>query len=456
MNKLWVRLSIAFGSVVLIAVLLVVLAGILVSWVNRPENFRPEFLRAPSGLVEQLSLYYKANQNWSGVELVLGGAQSTFRAEWGQGLVFFLADTGERVIYHDRRDHIGKRLAKVPHIQTLPIEVNGETVGYLGVAQRFGPGGSERAGPPPLIDRIVGTLLTIALVGGGIGLVFGVFVSRSLTAPLDKLAEGAKAIGDRNLSQRVEVSGSDEIIAVARAFNDMASNLELGEQLRRNLLADVAHELRTPLTVVQGNLRAMLDDVYDLEKDEVARLYEQTRVLSRLVNDLHELAQAEANQLQLNLHETDLSRLIASTCDTFSPVAEEQGVTLTANVPSDLPLIRVDAARLTQVVHNLLNNGLRHTPAGGTISVSAVAEPDRIRLAVSDSGEGISLEHLPYVFDRFYRTDPARSRDRGGAGLGLAIARAIIQAHDGQISVASAGIPGQGTTFTIDLPLRTT
>jgi two-component system OmpR family sensor kinase/two-component system sensor histidine kinase BaeS len=397
MNKLWVRLSIAFGSVVLIAVLLVVLTGFLVSWINRPENFRPEFLRAPSGLVEQLSTYYRTNRNWAGVDLVLGGAQSTFRAEWGRGLVFFLADAQERVIYHDRGDYVGQRLNQVPHIRTIPVEVDGQTVGYLGVALRFRPGGpdrNDRTDPPPLADRLVGILLTIAAVGGGIGLVFGVLVSRSLTAPLNKLADGAKAIGERNLSQRVEVSGSDEIVAVAHAFNDMASNLEQAEQLRQNLLADVAHELRTPLTVVQGNLRAMLDDVYDLDKDEVARLYEQTRLLSRLVNDLHELAQAEARQLHLNLQETDLTRLIESICETFSPVAAEQGVSLTAELSSDLPLIKVDAARLTQVLHNLLNNGLRHTPTGGTITVKANAERERIRLEVADSGEGISPEYL--------------------------------------------------------------
>ena len=229
MNKLWVRLSLAFGSVVLIAVILVLLAGFLVSWLNRPENFRPEFLRAPNGLVEQLSIYYRANQNWSGVDLVLGGAQSTFRAEWGQGLIFFLADENGRVIYHHKGDQIGKPLEHVPHIRTLPVDVDGQTVGFLAVAPRFGPGGPDRGGPPALVDRIVGTLLTIALVGGGIGIVFGVLVSRSLTAPLNKLATAAKAIGDRDLSQRVEVSGSDEIVAVAQSFNDMAGSLEQAE-----------------------------------------------------------------------------------------------------------------------------------------------------------------------------------------------------------------------------------
>lgn len=456
MNRLWVRLSMAFSSVVLIAVILVILTSVLVSWLNRPENFRAEYLRAPRGLVEELSDYHQTHRGWSGVDLVLNGAQSTFRAEWGRGLTFFLADENEQIIYHDRPGQMGMRLNQVPRIQVIPINVDGRTVGYLGIAPRPSPPGRPGgSGPPPdLIERLRGFLLTIAIVGGGIGIVFGVLMSRTLTAPLSRLAEGARAIGARNLAQRVEEKGTNEIVEVARAFNEMAASLQQAEQLRRNLLADVAHELRTPLSVLQGNLRAMLDEVYALDKTEVAGLYEQTRLLSRLVNDLHELAQAEAKQLPLNLKETDLRQLIMATSDTFSPVAEAEGIAIQTELPADLPLIEVDEARLAQVLHNILGNGLRHTPRGGTIMVRAESTTEAINLSISDTGEGIPPEHLPHIFDRFYRTDRARSRDRGGTGLGLAIARAIVEAHGGQIGVTSNGVPGQGTTFTIHLPLR--
>jgi two-component system OmpR family sensor kinase len=284
----------------------------------------------------------------------------------------------------------------------------------------------------------------------------GVLTSRSLTAPLSHLAEAARAIGARDLSRRVEVAGSDEMVEVAQAFNDMAAGLEGAETLRRNLIADVAHELRTPLSVLQGNLRAILDDVYPLDKSEVARLYDQTRLLSRLVNDLHELAQAEARQLQLNLQTIDLVRLVQDTVATFEPVAEAEEVTLSVQIPSGLLPIQVDSARITQVLHNLLSNALRYTPAGGTISVHAgceVGEGREVWLAVQDTGEGILPEDLPHIFDRFYRADPARSRARGGAGLGLAIVRAIVEAHGGQVSAASDGLPGHGSTFTVYLPL---
>jgi signal transduction histidine kinase len=300
---------------------------------------------------------------------------------------------------------------------------------------------------------MAGSLLVTAILVGGGGIVFGVLMSRTLAAPLNNLAVTAKALGKRDLSQRVEEKGSDEMIAVARAFNEMAADLEQAEQLCRNLLADVAHELRTPLTVLQGNMRAILDEVFPCDDKEIARMYEHTRFLSRLVNDLHELAQAEAKQLPLDRQKTDLTQLITATSDTFRPDAETKEVTLNVDLSTDLPAIQVDAARLKQVLQNLLVNALRHTPAGGTITVGAEADTHTVCLTIADTGEGIPPEHLAHIFDRFYRADPARSRDRGGAGLGLAIVRAIVEAHGGTITVASEGVPGQGSTFTIQLPV---
>lgn len=300
-------------------------------------------------------------------------------------------------------------------------------------------------------------LLRFALTSAVVGIGAGIWMSRSLTAPLGKLAEAAKAIGARDLSRRVVVTGSDEIMAVAQAFNDMAADLERAETLRRSLLADVAHELRTPISVIQGNLRAILDDVYPLDKAEVARLYDQTRHLTRLVNDLHELAQAEAHQLALNVTEVDVVALVKETAATFRPIAETADVSLRVELLGNMqPLARVraDRERLTQSLHNLLDNALRHTPAGGLITVQVEPQTRRFEVRVQDNGEGISAEHLPHIFDRFYRTDHTRSRDTGGTGLGLAIVRAIIEAHGGQAIAASEGV-GQGSTFTIRLPLKT-
>ncbi len=219
------------------------------------------------------------------------------------------------------------------------------------------------------------------------------------------------------------------------------------------MLADVAHELRTPLSVLQGNLRAILDEVYPLNQEEMARLYEHTRFLSRLVNDLHELAQAEAHQLPLYRQKTNLASLINNVSDTFRPGAEAKGVTLQTELPADLPPVDVDPNRITQVLQNLLANALRHTPAEGGIIIGAKAAAGAVCVFICDTGEGIPPEYIPYIFDRFYRADPARARDKGGAGLGLAIARAIVETHGGTISATSHGVPGQGTTFAVEFPM---
>lgn len=291
-------------------------------------------------------------------------------------------------------------------------------------------------------------LLTVfgALVGIGIGSWF----SRSLTSPLNDLVKAANRVGSHDLSYRVEPRGSQEFVEVGRAFNQMAADLDQAEQLRRNLVADVAHELRHPLTLLQGNLRAILDDVYEMDKGEIARLYDQTRHLTRLVEDLHLISQAEAHQLPLDMQRVALAPILQSVIDVFEPAAQEKGVRLACDLDQNA-CAAVDRSRLTQVMHNLLSNALRHTPAGGVITLRLVDHLDTIQIDVVDSGEGIEKAQLPYVFDRFYRTDHARTRDTGGTGLGLAIVKAIVEAHGGTVSVSSEGI-GKGAAFTIQIP----
>ena len=290
------------------------------------------------------------------------------------------------------------------------------------------------------------------LVGAVVGTVTAVLLSRQLARPLDTLADAARDIGEQNLSRRVEVKGAEEIMEVASSFNEMASRLEQAEELRQNLLTDVAHELRTPVTVIQGNLRAILDDVYPLEKEEIARLYEQTLLLTHLIDDLRELAQAEAHQLSLAMTEVDVASLVKDTAVTYKPIAAEKKITLRAELLGALPLIQADQARLRQGLLNLLDNAIRYTPQAGTIIVQAEQIGEQVELRVIDDGVGIAAEHLPHVFDRFYRTDGARSREHGGSGLGLAIVRAIVEEHGGTVTAVSAGL-NQGTTFTITLPL---
>ena len=294
---------------------------------------------------------------------------------------------------------------------------------------------------------VLGPVIGVGVIGG----VAGIVTSRSLSAPLGRMSEAAAEIGSGDLSQRVEERGSEEMVSLAKSFNQMASDLGRSEEQRSNLMADVSHELRTPLTVLEGNLRAVLDGVYTLDDAEVADLYNQTRHLIRLVEDLHELSLAEARQLSYEMVTQDVTAIVRETLAVFLPLAESKSVTLHSSLTEGV-MATVDGMRLRQVLHNLLSNALRHTPDGGTIRVKLALDSEVWELAVSDSGQGISAEHLPNVFNRFYRVDSSRSRESGGTGLGLAIAQAIIQGHGGRIEASSPG-EGQGASFTVCLPI---
>jgi two-component system sensor histidine kinase BaeS len=299
-------------------------------------------------------------------------------------------------------------------------------------------------------ENRIAAFMILTVFGAVIGIGIGSWFSRSLTSPLNDLVKAAQRVGAQDFSYRVEPRGSQEFVEVGRAFNQMAADLDQAEQLRRNLVADVAHELRNPLTLLQGNLRAILDDVYTLDKGEIAMLYDQTRHLTRLVEDLHLVSQAEARQLPLAKERCDLAPILQSVIDVFEPAAEEKGIRLSCDLDQNARAT-VDRSRLTQVMHNLLSNALRHTPPGGEIRLRLIDQVKTVRIEVEDNGEGMEKSQLAYVFDRFYRADQARARDTGGTGLGLAIVRAIVEAHGGSVSVSSEG-PGTGTTVTVEMP----
>ena len=296
---------------------------------------------------------------------------------------------------------------------------------------------------------------TVVLIGLGLmAIIAGVLMSRGLTAPLAELEQGAQAIGRRQLSERVTVHGSQEMVAVATAFNDMAAQLEQAEAQRQALLSDVAHELRHPIHVLQGNLQAMLDGVYPRDDAELQRLVEQTSHLAVLVNDLHVLAQAEAQRLPLYKRRVEVADLVKEVAAAFQPLADAQEKHLRVELLGTMPTAELDQARIRQALQNLLDNALRHTEAGGQITMKVAQDGRDVLLTVADDGEGIPADLLPLVFERMYRGDRARRRDENGesAGLGLAITKAIVELHGGTVAVASAG-PGTGSVFTLRLPI---
>lgn len=286
-----------------------------------------------------------------------------------------------------------------------------------------------------------------------LGLAFYSF--RSVANPLADVMAAADRVAEGDLGVRVAVParGPREFARLADTFNRMAEELQRADQQRRNLTADVAHELRTPLQIIQGNLEGVLDGVYEPTPDHLRATLEETRLLTRLVDDLRTLSLAESGQLPLEIEAVDVAELLEDVRTSFSGQVEAAGIALrveTAGSPAALT-IQGDVGRLDQVLGNLVTNALRHTPAGGAIVLSAAPLPQGVQLVIRDTGEGIPPEDLPYVFDRFWRGDRARSRTGGaGSGLGLAIARQLVHAHGGHIRVESA--PGQGTVFTLELP----
>ena len=280
------------------------------------------------------------------------------------------------------------------------------------------------------------------LIGSGIAILMSTFMSRRLTRPLAQLTQASQAFGARNLTEPVTttIKGSDEIEALTAAFNEMTRQLKEADQSRQNMIADISHELRTPLAGIEGTLRAMLDGVFPMSDHYASNLYAQTRHLTRLVNDLHLLARAEARQLTLEKTAVDLSDLLHDLADLFAPLAQTAEVTLQKEIITISPIeIEGDPGRIRQIVSNLLNNALRHTPANGAITLTLSRAGTNAQIKVSDNGEGILPDHLPHLFERFYRVDQSRSRETGGTGLGLAITKALVDAHEGQLSAISDG-----------------
>jgi signal transduction histidine kinase len=283
-------------------------------------------------------------------------------------------------------------------------------------------------------------------------LLLGIFLARRLTQPIRQLNRATQSVAAGDLSQRVTVQSHDEVGELADHFNDMAEALETAETQRQQLLADTAHDLRTPISIMQSHLEAMLDGVFPTTPENLGIVYEETLRLGRLVGDVRVLSLVEAGQLPLDKQRVNLTELVTQAVASFAPLAEADDIELETKLTVTEP-IQADAARIHQVLANLITNALRYAPQGSkpppTVSLSVVTEADQIVVRVTDNGPGLTSEQQASVFDRFWRSDSARSREQGGSGLGLAIAKGIIEAHNGTIGVQSQ--LGEGTTFWFSL-----
>lgn len=299
-------------------------------------------------------------------------------------------------------------------------------------------------------------MIQALLISGGaaslIAVAVSLLVSSRIVTPIQRLLDASRHIAAGHYSERVPTTGSDELAALAAQFNTMADALEEAERRRVALIGDVAHELRTPLATIAGYAEGALDGVVAPSEETWGLILDEVGRLRRLVTDLQDLSRAEAKQLALHPTAIAPEALVARAVARVAPQYAEKGVALAQTVSTSLPLVLADPDRITQVLINLLGNALQHTPPHGTVSVTAMVGAESLVFHVLDSGVGIAPEHLPHLFERFYRVDKARARTTGGTGIGLTICRALVDAHGGRIWAESAGI-GHGALFAFTLPL---
>ncbi len=416
-----------------------------------------------------LGQIYSQEGNWDSVQSLL---PDLLRSSNDRLVV---ADTSGKIVGDTASQWIGKTSGSVGLSNGTSITISGQNVGELylitsqaGNGKGFmggGRRGSSATSTPAItneqsfIDRFNNSILITGLIVAAIALIIGLILTRQITRPIKALVNGVRQIAGGNLSHRVDIKSKDELGNLGESFNTMAASLDKAEQERRRIIADIVHDLRTPLTVIEGTVTGIQDGVFQPDKDHLDAIKEQTSLLTRLTSDLRDLSLAESGQLKLVLAPTDLADLVRRKAPQFEIKAQEKGIKIITKLPEESPKVNIDPARIEQVLGNLITNAIRHTALGSiTISLQQVnsdaahqVNKPSVILSVIDTGEGIAPEHLPHVFERFYRVEKSRARSEGGSGLGLAIVKQMVQAHGGKVWVESE--VGKGSKFYISLPL---
>ena len=426
-RRLLLLLLRAFGIVVFLTVLLVLIVAAGV--VARNTGADP-FYRAPTAVI--LETYYLGHGSWQGVEAVLqertNNSIRALRTDWQRAIL--LDADGKVVLDHGSVDSplVGSTFSLQSDDLSIPLMINNMPVGTL-VMDR-----GTLARPIQFIFTLIGPTAIISVLLGILTLVIGLLLMRRMVNPLSEVIAAAQAVSQGDLTARVPVhTQKDDLSALSGHFNRMADELERSDKQRRNLLADIAHELRTPISILRGRLEGIIDGVYPPNEANIAPALEETYLLERLVEDLRLLALAEANQLRYEMKPIRLDELVETILGLFSALAEEKEIKLLLEAEPELPEVSVDPQRFQQVIGNLIDNAIRYTPKGSTIKLSIKKVGQTIELWVADEGQGIPEDELKHVFDRFWRGEKSRARSTGGAGLGLSIARQLVEAQGGQI-----------------------
>jgi len=475
-HSLWTRLMSILLSVIVLGVIVMFISVRLSTAAHLRRRVLTSDVAQANALATLLAGYYSQNGNWDGTEEFLATTPNHLDAPspnsmmgpgiMGPGMMLnwrdwmglarttglladrvVVLDSNGRVVADTGNASLGEQ-HPAQHLENgIPVLVQDKLVGTVLVGSMIEP--VLNPADKDFLRSVNFSILLSSLTVGVLALVLGSLLFRQITSPLRALSLSAQAIADGDFGRRIDIRSEDEIGRVARSFNQMAESLAQADAQRRNMIADIAHELRTPLTVVQGNLEALMDGVYDLTPENVAAIHKQSVVLSRLVADLRDLALAEAGQLRLDMKSIALEDLIVQASEGLDVQASEKNIQLKIETAENLPNVEADEQRIIQVLFNLISNALRHTPVGGTITISAELRDGRVLVSVRDTGKGISPEDLPHVFERFYRADRSRARSTGGSGLGLTISKQIVELHGGKIWAQSW--LGVGSTFTFSL-----
>jgi signal transduction histidine kinase len=436
-NRLYLLLLRAFGIVVLI-IFIVILATTALVLLN-PSQSNPLF-RLP--ITGRLETYYLARGSWDGVTVVFNDPQDFETRQWREGVL--LDNQGFIVVDHGMEMPGGILYIPNDRERIVPIVVNGATVGKFVVSENTMP--PQRRYTFDFLQPVVLVSVFLAILT----VVIGLLLTRRMVLPLAEVTAAAKEVADGDLSARVRVEGPDDLKILSDSFNQMADALERNDRERRDMLADIAHELRTPLTVLRGKLEGILDGVYPADQEHVVPALEETYLLERLVDDLRLLTLAESRQLQFEKKELDLNDLSRHVISLFQAQAEENKIQLELEGNEVHPQALLDPQRTEQVIGNLISNALRYVPEGGRVWIDVRRDGDTASIRVNDNGPGVPEEELPHIFNRFWRSDKSRTRTSGGAGLGLAIARQLVEAQGGKI--AAANLPGGGLQVRCEFP----
>ena len=455
------RFSLAFALIILVT-LAVVAVFMLQSNQQEVRSFmgRGGWLGAEE-IITSLESHYLTHNSWEGAELLMsqlsesqgnGQGNGSGRAQGGlAGMIsdLRLADREGILVYDPNKPNTNEKLENAVIKTGLVLTVDGSTVGYLLPPENTTFPGSNYE--TVLLENLNKALINSALISGLLALIMAVGLAYLLIRPITMLTNAAGRMAAGDLSQRVDIDNPREMASLGRTFNLMAGSLEQAENNRQAMTADIAHELRNPLAVQRANLEALQDGIFPLSQETIKPILEQNQLLTRLVEDLRTIALADAGQLSLRLQETDLSILVQDTCERFTVSAAQKNINLEIKLPSEPPCVTADPERIQQILHNLLQNALRHTPEGGNITLSLAGNEGFANLKIRDSGPGIPPDRLETVFQRFLRIDSSRSRADGGTGLGLSIARQLAEAHGGSLSASNH--PEGGAVFILALPV---